>query len=121
MQERRAARRITEPISNLLEEGARDARNRAEGSAAKGLNGIRDVQLKLLSTAQENVNGLFEYVQDVLQAHSIEQLAEASTSYSRRQFEMQFEMMAKHARQVTECAQKAGMNTARPLTGSLGG
>ena len=65
MQERRAARRITEPISNLLEENARDARNRAEASAANGLNGIRGVQLKLVSAAQENVNALFEYVQDV--------------------------------------------------------
>src|SRR5438045_9695761 len=116
MQERKAARRITEPISNMLEENAREARNRAEASAANGLNGIRGVQLKLVSAAQENVNALFEYVQDVLQAQSMEELAEASTSYSRRQVEM----TAEHARQVTECAQKAGMSTARPLTGMFG-
>jgi hypothetical protein len=88
MQERRATRRITEPISNLLEENARDARNRAEESAVKGLNGIRHVQVQLVSAAQENVNVLFEYVQDVLKAQSMEELAMASTSYSRRQFEM---------------------------------
>src|SRR5437764_15326281 len=109
MQERRAARRITEPISNLLEENARDARNRAEESAAKGLNGIRDVQVKLVSAAQENVNVLFEYVQDVLKAQSMEELAKASTSYSRRQFEM----TAEQARQLSDCAQKVGTNTAR--------
>ena len=116
MQERRAARRITEPITNLLEENARDARNRAEASAADGLNGIRDVQLKLVSAAQENVNALFEYVQDVLKAQSMEDLVAASTSHSRRQAEM----MAEHARQLTECAQKAGMNTVRPFPGMFG-
>ena len=117
MQERRAARRITKPISHLLEENARDARNRAEESTANGLNGMRDVQVKLVSAAHENVDALFEYVKDVVQAQSMEELAKASTSYSRRQFEM----TAEQARQLGECAQKVGTNTARPFTSMVGG
>jgi hypothetical protein len=114
MQQRKAERKATEAMRDF-EKNAWAATNRAETSAAHGVDGVRDLQLKLVSAAQENVNALFDYARYALQASSVQELVDVSTSHSRRQLEM----LAHQAQQITSSAQTIAAKTARPLAGRL--
>jgi hypothetical protein len=115
MQQRRAERRTAEAISDVGE-SAREAANRAQSSAVNGFDGVREFQLTLVGAAQENVNACFDYVQSALQAKSIQDLVEVTTSHSRRQLQMS----AEQARELAECARNATKNTRTPFTSMFG-
>ena len=112
MQERRSAEKRASETIRDLGENARQAAGRAQESSSRAAEGFREYQLKLLSAAQANVNAIFEYAQDVLQAESVSELVEISTSHSRRQFEM----MAEQTRELANSAQRMATETTRPLT-----
>ena len=115
MQQRRAERKTADTISDVGE-SAREAANGARLSATNGINGMRELQLALISAAQENINAWFEYSQDALQARSMHDLVEVTTSHSRRQLQM----TAEHARELAERAQKIARNTATPMASLFG-
>ena len=69
-----------------------------------------------LSAAQANLNAIFEYAQDALQAQSISELMELSATHSRRQLET----MAQQSREIANAAQKLATESARPLAGGFG-
>jgi hypothetical protein len=115
MQDRKTERKTSETIRNVGE-NAREAAGRAQESASRAVEGFRDYQLKFIAAAQDNVNALFEYAQDVVQAQSMQDLIELSTSHTRRQFEM----MAEQTRELAARAQKIATDTALPLTNVFG-
>jgi hypothetical protein len=86
-------------------------------STSRVAEGFRDYQLKLISAAQDNVNALFEYAHNLVQAQSFSELVELSNSHSRRQLEM----MAEQTRELASSAQRMAADAAKPLTGVFGG
>jgi hypothetical protein len=114
--ERRASNAARDTAARASET-AREAADRIQESSSKATEGFREYQLKILSAAQANLNAIFEYAQDALQAQSISELMELSTSHSRRQLEA----MAQQSREIASAAQKLATDTTRPLTGGFGG
>ena len=94
-------------------ETARETADRVQESSTRATEGFRDYQLKVLSAAQANINAIFEYAQDALQARSMSELMELSASHSRRQLEA----VAQQSREIANAAQKLATDTARPLSG----
>src|SRR5437763_11583988 len=92
---------------------AREAADRMQESSLRATEGFREYQLKVLSAAQANINAIFEYAQDALQARSMSELMELSASHSRRQLEA----VAQQSREIANAAQKLATDTARPLGG----
>jgi len=113
--ERRASNAARETASRASE-SAREAAERVQESSSKAAEGFRDYQLKVLSAAQANVNAIFEYAQDALQAQSISELMEVSATHSRRQLET----LAQQSRDIANAAQKLASESARPLAGGFG-
>src|SRR5437763_13944310 len=101
MQERKAERKANETIRDVGE-SARESVGRAQETTSRAAEGFRDYQLKVVAAAQANANALFEYAQEVIQAQSITDVVEISTSHSRRQFEM----MAEQTTELAATAQK---------------
>jgi len=113
--ERRAGNAARETASRAGE-SAREAAARVEESSSRAAEGFREYQLKVLSAAQANVNAIFEYAQDVIQAQSVSELMEVSATHSRRQLES----MAQQSREIASAAQKLATESARPLAGTFG-
>jgi hypothetical protein len=97
-------------------ETAREAADRIQQSSARAAEGFREYQLTVLSATQANINAMFEYAHDALQAQSISELMELSASHSRRQLET----IAQQSREIASAAQRLATDSARPLTGGLG-
>jgi len=98
-----------------VKQAAREATQRVEESSTKAAEGFRDWQARILSATQANVNAMFEYAQDALKAKSMPEFLEISTTHSRRQMEM----MGEQVREITDAAQKATIEGARPLAGVI--
>jgi len=113
--EKRASNAARETAARASET-AREAADRVQESSLKATEGFRDYQLKVLSAAQANVNAIFEYAQDALQAQSMSELMELSATHSRRQLET----LAQQSREIANAAQKLATESARPLTGGFG-
>jgi hypothetical protein len=113
--ERRAGNAVRETASRAGE-ATREAAGRVEQSASKAAQGFREYQLTVLSAAQANVNAIFEYAQDVIQAQSISDLMEVSTAHTRRQLEA----IAEQSREIADAAQRMATDTARPLASGFG-
>src|SRR5262245_40293668 len=71
-------------------------------SSSKAAEGFREYQLRILSATQTNIDAIFEYAREAVQAQSVSQLAELSTTHSRRQLEM----MGEQAKEIASAAQK---------------
>jgi hypothetical protein len=99
-----------------VSETAREAAARVQESSSKAAEGFREYQLKVLSATQANIDAIFEYAQEAVQAQSMSELVELSTTHSRRQLEM----MAEQAREIASAAQKLATESARPLTSGFG-
>jgi hypothetical protein len=97
-------------------ETAREAAARVQESSSKAAEGFREYQLKVLSATQANIDAIFEYAQEAVQAQSVSELVELSTTHSRRQLEM----MGEQAREIASAAQKLATESARPLTSGFG-
>ena len=107
------SRSAAEAIRGDIRKGA----SQAQESAARTAQGLREYQLQLISAAQANVNALFEYMQEAVQAQSISELIELSNSHSRRQFEM----ISDQTRELAASAQKIGIGSvAPPFAGIFG-
>jgi hypothetical protein len=117
MDERKSAeRRATSAARDTAaraSDTAREAADRIQESSLKATEGFREYQLKVLSAAQANVNAIFEYAQDALQARSMSELMEVSATHSRRQLEA----VAQQSREIANAAQKIATDTTRPLAG----
>jgi hypothetical protein len=85
---------------------------RVQESTSKTTEAFREYQIKILAAAQDNINGAFEYVQDIMMARSVPELVETSTRHSRRQLER----MTEHAREITVAAQQLATGSASPFT-----
>ncbi len=116
MQERKSAEKRATETAHDISENARQAAGRVQESSSRAVEGFREYQLKILSATQANVNAMFEYAHDLLQAHSMSELVDVSTAHSRHQFEM----MAEQTRELAGSAQKIATETTRPLTSAFG-
>src|SRR5262249_984386 len=97
-------------------ETAREAAARIQESSSKAAEGFREYQLKVLSATQANIDAIFEYAREAVQAQSVSELAELSTTYSRRQLEM----MGEQAKEIASAVQKLATESTKPLTIGLG-
>ncbi len=85
-----------------VSETAHETAARVQESSSKAAEGFREYQLKVLSATQANIDAIFEYAQEAVQAQSVSELVELSTTHSRRQLEM----MGEQAREIASAAQK---------------
>ena len=99
-----------------ISENARQAAGRIQESSSRAAEGFREYQLKSRSATQANVNAMFEYAHDLLQAQSMSELVDVSTAHSRHQSEM----MTEQTRELASSAQKIATDTARPLSSVFG-
>jgi phasin len=113
--ERRASNAARETASRASET-AREATDRLQESTLKATEGFRDYQLKILSAAQANVDAIFEYAQDVVQAQSMSEVMELSSAHSRRQLET----IAQQSREIADAAQKLAGGATSPFTSGFG-
>jgi phasin family protein len=67
----------------------------------------------ILSATQDNINAIFEYMQEACNAKSMPELMELSNKYARQNMEM----MTEQAKEITDAVQKAAVESTRPLTG----
>jgi phasin len=120
MDERKSAERrgsnAARETASRASETAREATDRLQESTLKATEGFRDYQLKILSAAQANLNAIFEYAQDVVQAQSMSEVMELSAAHSRRQLET----IAQQSREIANAAQKLAGGAAGPLTSGFG-
>ena len=103
---------MDDTVEKKVKQTAREANERVEESSAKATEGLRDCQTRILSAAQANINAMFEYAQEAFEAKSVPELVDISTKHARRQIEM----MSEQAKEITGAAQKAAIESARPLT-----
>ena len=113
--ERRASNAVRDSATRAGET-AREAADRLQESSSKAAEGFREYQLRVLSAVQANVNAMFEYAQDALQAQSVSELMELSATHSRRQLET----IAQQSREIASAAQKLATETTRPLASGFG-
>jgi len=106
---------MDDTVEKKVKQTAREATARVQESSSIATEGLRECQAKLLSATQANINAMFEYAQEALQAKSMPELVELSTTYARRQLEM----MTEQAKEITGAAQKAAVESARPLTSGM--
>ncbi|MBV8824889.1 MAG: phasin family protein [Bradyrhizobiaceae bacterium] len=81
---------------------AHETVEQVQETTSQATEGFREYQITILAAAQDNINGAFEYVQDIMMARSIPELIETSTRHSRRQMER----VTEQARQIAAAAQK---------------
>src|SRR5262249_54871155 len=96
---------------NKTKKAANDAAERMQESSSRTTEGFHDYPLKLFAAAQENMIGLFEYIQDVMRARSLPELFEISTTHSQRQLSR----MTEQGREIAGAAQKMAIEGARPF------
>ena len=113
--ERKASNAARETASRASET-AREAADCFQESSLKATEGFREYQLKILSAAQANVDAIFEYAQDVVQAQSMSEIMELSSTHSRRQLEA----IAQQSREIANAAQKLASGATGPLTSGFG-
>jgi len=94
---------------------ASDAGEQVQESSARATEVFRDYQLKMFSAAQENIIGMFEYVQELMKARSLPDLFEISTRHSQRQLAR----MTEQAQRFAGAAQKIAGESARPFGGGI--
>jgi len=88
MLERKSAEKRTSETLGHIGQGAREAAARTQEISARAVEGLREYQLKLVAAAQANTNAIFECAQELMQAQSISEWVEISTTHSRRQIQM---------------------------------
>ena len=115
MQDKKAERKVSETTRDVGE-NAREAARRTQESTSRAGEGFRDYQLKLISATQENMNALFEYAHELVQAQSLSELVELCNSHSQRQLAM----MAEQAKELANTAQRVAADATRPLTSVFG-
>ena len=100
-------------IERKTKQTARETSERAETTANKAPDGLRDCQTMIFAATQANINAMFEYLQEAFQAKSMPELMELSTKHARQQMET----MTEQARQIAGAVQKATAESTRSFTG----
>jgi hypothetical protein len=91
---------------------ATDARERVQESSLRTAEGFRDFQLKILAATQENIIGMFEYIQDVVKARSVPELFQISTAHSQQQLSR----MTEQAQEIAGASRHMASARAWPFT-----
>ena len=93
------------------EKVATDATERVRESSSRATEGLRECQLKIMAATQENIIGMFEYIQDVMKARTLPELFQISTTHSQRQLGR----MTEQAQEIAGIVQKMASESARPF------
>jgi phasin len=80
--------------------------------AAKG---TADYNRKVIEVARANANAAFDYARDLLDAKSISDVAEVSSTHARKQFEA----FSQQTKDLTTLAQKLAVDAAEPIKTGL--
>jgi len=86
-----------------------------ETTYANAAKGTADYGLKMVEMARVNSNAAFDFVAELLAAHTLAQVVEISTSHTRKQIELATEQ----AKELASLAQKCATHTAEPMKDGL--
>lgn len=95
---------------------AADTAERVQESSSITAEGFHECQLKMFAAAQENMLGMFEYIQDVMKARSFPELFEVATTHSQRQLNR----ITRQAQEIAGAAQRLASESARPFGRGFG-
>jgi phasin len=90
---------------------AEDATGALEGTLSVAAKGTADYNRKVIEMARANANAAFDYARDLLDAKSISDVAELSTTHAHKQFEA----LSQQTKDLTTLARKLAVETAEPI------
>lgn len=117
-QSTRFAERTTRAARENLSAGARiteDATRNAEQSYSSALAGMRQLNVKLIEMAHDNIEAVFELAHEIASAEAPADLTEIWAAHARRQFEL----MTNQSKELTELGQKLAGRATEPLSQSI--
>jgi phasin len=90
---------------------AEDATGALEGTLSVAAKGTADYNRKVIEVARANANAAFDYARDLLDAKSMSDVAELSTTHAHKQFEA----LSQQTKDLTALARKLAVETAEPI------
>ena len=94
-----------------MKAAAEDATGALEGTFSIAAKGTADYNRKVIEVARANANAAFDYARDLLDAKSISDVAEVSSTHARKQFEA----FSQQTKDLATLAQKLAVDTAEPI------
>jgi len=98
-------------VYDKVKAAAEDATGALEGTLSAAARGTADYNRKVIEVARANANAAFDYARDLLDAKSISDVAELSSTHARKQFEA----FSQQTKDLTTLAQKLAAETAEPI------
>lgn len=86
-----------------------------EDTCTTASKGVAEYNSKVLEALQSNVNSTFDYFNSLLQAKTLAEAVELSTSHARKQFET----VTGQAKDLTALAQKVAAESSEPIKSSV--
>jgi phasin family protein len=115
---KRFADKTAKAAHEAIESGAWTAGEAANGARVNllsSLNGMRELNIKLIDMAHANVDAAFELAHEIASAQTPSDLVAIWSAYAKRRFEM----LTKQAQQLTDVGQKLASSSTEPLSRSL--
>jgi phasin len=94
-----------------MKAAAEDATGALEGTFSMAAKGTADYNRKVIEVARANANAAFDYARDLLDAKSISDVADVSSTHARKQFEA----FSQQTKDLATLAQKLAVDTAEPI------
>jgi phasin len=94
-----------------MKAAAEEATGALEGTLSAAAKGTANYNRKVIEVARANANAAFDYARDLLDAKSISDVAELSSTHAHKQFEA----LSQQTRDLTTLAQKLASETTEPI------
>jgi hypothetical protein len=111
MNEESMTRIARENFDKTLATGAETVRGLQEG-VTSALENVRDLNVRLIDTAQANSDAAFDFAREVAEAKAPSDLVQAWTTHATKQFDM----LTKQAGEVTTLSQRFASTSSEPVT-----
>ena len=98
-----------------MKAAAEDATGALEGTFSMAAKGTADYNRKVIEVARANANAAFDYARDLLDAKSISDVAEVSSTHARKQFEA----LTEQSKELSALAQKVATETVEPIKSGM--
>jgi hypothetical protein len=113
---KRFADKTAKAAHEAIESGAWTAGEAANGARVNllsSLNGMRELNIKLIDMAHANVDAAFELAHEIASAQTPSDLVAIWSAYAKRRYEL----MTKQSKEFTEVGQKLASQNTGPFTG----
>ena len=102
-------------VYDKMKAAAEDATGALEGTVSAAAKGTADYNRKVIEVARANANAAFDYARALLDAKSMTDVAELSSTHAHKQFEA----LSQQTKDLTALAQRLAVETAEPLKSRL--